>query len=203
MSRFLTTTALLTAILASPAAFAAGPNNDADVQTNVQEQQQIEQGLQSGQLSTGEASKLEKDEQQIDRTESQADRNGSISPAEQAKIQKEQAHEQNQLNKLESNGVTGNPNSASSQRMQADVQRNVNQQQRIEQGAQSGSLNNKEVGKLERGQAHVNGAEARAGANGHISKAEQASIQGKENHQSKRIYRKKHNAVTGQSQTTQ
>jgi len=93
------------------------------------------------------------------------------------------------------NGVTGNPNSASSQRMQADVQRNVNQQQRIQNGMDNGSLTNREAGKLERGQARVNGREANAAANGHVGAAEQRGIQRSENRQSGRIYRKKHNAV--------
>src|SRR5579863_704103 len=110
----LSTTALLMTFLMAPAAFAAGPNNDADVQTNAAQQQQIEQGLQSGQLSTGEAAKLEKGEARIDSTEAQADKSGAVSPAEQAKIQQEQTNEQNKINKLESNSVTGNPNSASS-----------------------------------------------------------------------------------------
>jgi hypothetical protein len=88
---------------------------------------------------------------------------------------------------------TGDPNSASSQRMQADVQRNVNQETRVEQGVKSGQLTNREAGSLERGQAHVDDKEAKAGANGHISANEQHNIQAAENHQSKRIHGKKNN----------
>jgi hypothetical protein len=60
----------------------------------------------------------------------------------------------------------------------------------------NGSLTNREAGSLERGQAHVNGREANAAANGHVGAAEQRGIQRSENHQSRRIYRKKHNATT-------
>jgi hypothetical protein len=74
------------------------------------------------------------------------------------------------------------------------VQRNVNQQRRIEQGIQSGQLTNREAGKLEGGQSQVNRAEARAGADGHVGKGEQRRIQAAENHQSKRIYKQKHDA---------
>ena len=77
--------------------------------------------------------------------------------------------------------------------MQADVQRNLNQQARVEQGVRSGELTNHETASLERGQAHISRAEARAGANGHVGLAEQANIQARENHQSERIYAKKHN----------
>jgi hypothetical protein len=80
--------------------------------------------------------------------------------------------------------------------MQTDVQRNANQQQRIANGMNSGALTNKEAGSLERGQAHVNRREANAAANGHVGAGEQRRIQRSENHQSNRIYNKKHNAVT-------
>src|SRR5205809_5185632 len=122
--------------------------------------------------------------------------NGKLSPAEKARIQRAQNQESRQINRLESNAARGNPNSASSQRMQADVQRNVNQQQRIEQGIQSGQLTNREAAKLERGQARVNRAEARAGADGRVGPNEQRRIQKAENRQSKRIYREKHDAQT-------
>jgi hypothetical protein len=78
--------------------------------------------------------------------------------------------------------------------MQADVQRNVNQQQRIDNGIKNGSLTNREVGSLERGQAHVDRKEANAARNGHVSAREQGRIQRTENRQSNRIYNKKHNA---------
>jgi hypothetical protein len=73
------------------------------------------------------------------------------------------------------------------------VQRNVNQQQRIEQGVQSGQLTNREVGNLEKGQANVDRKEAHAGANGHVSANEQRNIQADENHQSRKIHKEKHN----------
>ncbi len=79
--------------------------------------------------------------------------------------------------------------------MQTDVQRNLNQQARIEQGVQSGALTNRETGSLERGQARVNRSEAHAGTDGRVGAIEQTSVQARENHQSRRIYRKKHNVA--------
>ena len=73
-----------------------------------------------------------------------------------------------------------------------EVQRNVNQQQRIEQGIQSGQLTNREVAKLERGEARINRREARAGADGYGGPGEQAGIQRAENRESRRIFREKH-----------
>jgi hypothetical protein len=168
--------------------------NTADVvQRNANQQERIEQGLQSGQLSTKEAGKLEKGEARIDKMEQRAESDGKMSDAEKRRIEQAQNKESQEIYRDKHNAQTGNPNSASSQRMQADVQRNVNQQQRIEQGVQSGQLTNREVGNLEKGQAKVNRKEARVGANGHISANEQHNIQAAENYQSRKIHREKHN----------
>jgi hypothetical protein len=151
--------------------------------------------LQSGQLSTKEAGSLERQEQHVDHMQAQDLKNGSISPAEQARLNAAQNKVSGDIHADKTNGVTGNPNSASSRRMQADVQRNVNQQERIKNGMANGSLTNQEAGSLERGQAHVDRREANAARNGHVSAGEQRGIQHAENHQSNRIYNKKHNAV--------
>jgi hypothetical protein len=165
-----------------------------DQQRDVNQQQRIEQGLSSGELSTREAGQLERQQQHVDKMEARDLRNGSISPAEQARLNAAQNKASHDIAVDKHNGVTGNPNSASSERMQADVQRNVNQQQRIANGVNSGALTNREVGSLERGQAHVDRKEANAAANGRVGAAEQHSIQRSENRQSARVFRKKHNA---------
>jgi hypothetical protein len=167
-----------------------------DQQRDVNQQERVEQGLQSGELSTKEAGQLERDEQHVDRMQANDLKNGKITPAEQARLNAAQDNASRQIYADKHNATTGNPNSLSSQRMQADVQRNVNQQQRIKNGMDSGALTNKEAGSLERGQAHVARREANAAANGHVGGAEQGRIQGAENYQSGRVYNKKHNAVT-------
>jgi len=164
-----------------------------EVQRDINQETRVEQGLKSGQLSTGEAARLERGEARIDRMESKSLKDGNLSPAEAARIQRAQNQESGTINRLKHNDVAGNLNSASSQRMQGDVQRNINQQNRIEQGVQSGQLINREASRLERGQARVNRAEARAGADGHVNVREQARIQHRENMQSKHIFRDKHN----------
>jgi hypothetical protein len=178
-------------LLAGPA---LAQNAPADQQRNVNQQERIEQGLQSGQLSTKEAGQLERGQQHIDAMEAHDLKNGSISPQEQARLNAAENRQSAAIYADKHNAVTGNPNSASSQRMQADVQRNVNQQQRIANGLNNGSLTNREAGSLERGQAHVARREANAAANGHVGAAEQGRIQGAENYQSGRVYDKKHNA---------
>ena len=181
-------------IMSVPFAFhALAQTVGSEVQRDINQETRIEQGLKSGQLSTGEASRLERGEARIDRLESKALKDGNMSPDEAARIQ----HAQNQgsatVNRLKHNDVTGDPSSASSQRSQADVQRNINQQSRIEQGVQSGQLTNKETSKLERGQARVDRTEAREGADGHVSAKDQSRIQRRANAQSNHIFKNKHN----------
>jgi hypothetical protein len=194
MNKHLVSLMIASGALLASSAFAQ--NAQEDQQRNVNQQERIEQGLQSGQLSTKEAGSLERGQQNIDRVESKDLRNGSISPAEQSRLNAMENRQSNAIYDDKHNAVKGNPNSASSQRMQSDVQRNVNQQQRIANGINNGSLTNREAGSLERGQAHVDRKEANAAANGHVGAGEQRRIQGSENHQSNRIYNKKHNART-------
>jgi len=189
-------TALVFVLFASLSSPVLAQTVGTEVQRDINQETRMEQGLQSGQLSTGEAARLEQGEARIDQMESKALKDGTLSPQEAARIQRAQNRESTRINKLENNAVTGDPNSASSQRMQTDVQRNINQQGRIEQGLQSGALTNKEASKLERGQARVDRSEARAGADGRIGPREQARIQHQENVQSKQIFRDKHNRRT-------
>src|ERR1700690_3413150 len=72
------------------AAAAQAQSTTTETQRNVDQQQRIEQGLQSGQLNTKEAAKLENGEAKVDRIESNAMKDGTVTPAEQARIQKAQ-----------------------------------------------------------------------------------------------------------------
>src|SRR5262245_43154853 len=175
---------------------ATAQTTGSEVQRDVNQQQRIEQGLKNGSLTTKEASKLEQGEARIDKMESNAEKNGSLSPAEKQRIQRAQTQQTRHTNEPASTAASVNSLSATSQRMRSDVQRDINQQQRIEQGVKSGQLTNREVGKLENGQARVDRDEAHAGANGHVSAKEQQRIQKDENQQSKRIYKQKHDKQT-------
>jgi hypothetical protein len=166
------------------------------VQRDVNQQQRIEQGLQSGSLNTREAARLEREETKVEKDQARAMRDGNLSPAEKARLTREQNRVSRDIYREKHDAQTGNPSSASSQRMQADVQRNINQQERIEQGTRSGSLTTRETAKLEAGQARDTRAEARAGADGSVGAKEQRRIQKKENRQSARIHREKHDAQT-------
>jgi hypothetical protein len=172
----------------------AQTNAATTVQRDVNQQTRIENGLKDGSLSTREGAKLEREESRVERLQARDLKDGKLSPAERAQLNAAQNKVSRDVAAARHNTVTGNPDSASSQRMQADVARNVSQQKRIEAGVQNGALTNHEVARLEAGQSHVNAKEARAGADGHVGAAEQASVQRSENRQSRRIRHEKHDA---------
>ena len=187
-------TAIAAGLAACSIATAVSAQNAADTaQRDVNQQNRIEQGLKSGQLTTKEAGKLEREEAHIDKMESNALKDGKMTDAEKQRIERAQNNASRDIYREKHDAQTGNPNSASSQRMQADVQRNANQEQRIENGVKNGSLTNREASNLERGQARIDRKEANAASNGHVGAGEQKNIQAAENHQSKRIHREKHN----------
>src|SRR5215813_305314 len=111
MKRSFTAAALMLVLCAAaraqeqPAAVAA--------QRDANQQERIEQGLQSGQLSTKEAGRLERQEQHIDRQEANyLKQGGALTPAEKARINREQNAASRNIYQDKHNPVTGNPNSA-------------------------------------------------------------------------------------------
>src|SRR5947208_13302229 len=60
------------------------------VQRDVNQQERIEQGLKSGQLTTREAARLEREEAKVERDQARALRDGTLSPAEKARLAREQ-----------------------------------------------------------------------------------------------------------------
>ena len=194
MKRTLITASILLAASVGALAQATAPTAASTVQRDVNQQTRIEQGLQSGSITSREGALLERDESKVDKLQAQALKDGKLSDAERARLNAAQNKASRDIRTAEHNGVNGNPLSASSQRMQADVQRNVNQEKRVEGGIQNGSLTNHEVSKLERGQAKVDHKEFVAGRDGKVSAREQARVQHAENHQSKKIHREKTDA---------
>lgn len=71
-------------------------------------------------------------------------------------------------------------------------QRQANQQQRIDQGAQSGALTQREAARLQHGQEHVQNLENKATADGKVTAKERARIEHAQDVQSRRVYREKH-----------
>lgn len=177
--------------LACAAAFAQTPapagGTQEVIQRQADQQQRIDNGLKDGSLTTREAGRLEKGEASLDRTIARDQKNG-MTAQDVRQINRRENQLSHEIHNERTNAVRGNPNSASSRRMQADVQRNANQDRRMAQGVKDGQLTGGQVAGIEHGQAHVDRAEARAAANGHVGAGEQRRIQRAENHQSQRIH---------------
>ena len=75
-------------------------------------------------------------------------------------------------------------------------QRQANQQDRIQQGVQSGQLTPKETAKLEKGQAKVETMKDKAAADGKVTAKERKKLAKAQNKQSKKIYKEKHDKQT-------
>lgn len=180
--------------LVAIASGSASAQSDASqfVERNIHQQQRIEQGLQSGQLNTREAARLEKQEGKIENMESRALRDGQVSQNESRRIDQAQDRLSRNIYQEKHDAQTGNPNSPSAQRMQQDVQRNINQQQRIERGLNSGQLTPREAGRMERREGQINRMQGRAGSDGHVGRFEQQRIQSAQNQQSRRIHHERH-----------
>lgn len=71
-------------------------------------------------------------------------------------------------------------------------QRQANQEQRIDQGAASGQLNEREANRLNKQQEHVNNMEDRAKSDGIMTKKERARIGAAQDRASRHIAREKH-----------
>jgi len=71
-------------------------------------------------------------------------------------------------------------------------QRQQNQQRRIDQGAQSGQLNQKEAVRLEKGQAHVQAVEDKVAADGAVTNKERLRVERAQDRQSRRNAHQRH-----------
>jgi len=76
---------------------ASSQRMQADVQRNVNQQQRIEQGVKSGQLTDRETARLERGEARINRTEARAARDGHVGAHEQRVVQRKENRESKRI----------------------------------------------------------------------------------------------------------
>lgn len=161
-------------------------------QRDVNQQVRIENGLQSGSLSAGEAARLEATQTRVDNVTTKAASDGKITATERERIDGAQDLASRQIYVEKHDDKMGSPNSATSQAMQDSVQRDANQSQRIYNGVDNGSLTNIEAARLQQGQTRVDERQTSAAADGRITNREAARIDRAQDRQSDRIYQQKH-----------
>lgn len=75
-----------------------------------------------------------------------------------------------------------------------DQRREVRQQGRIQQGVNSGQLTRGEARRLEKGEARIDRAQAKAESDGVVTGKEKVHLEHMQNVESRRIFRQKHDA---------
>jgi hypothetical protein len=158
------------------------------------QQDRIANGVQDGQLTSGETKNLETKEGDLNQEEHtmRQDDDGHLTAADRAKINNQQNHLSNQI-------YDDKHNAAVQHNGPGEIgQREQNQQDRIAQGVRSGQLTAGETAKLENQQQgiHRETAADRQANGGQLTGADRRAINQSQNRASRNIYNKKHNGKT-------
>jgi len=157
------------------------------------QQDRVGQGIQSGQLTAGEASNLETKESNLNKEERlmRSEDNGKLTSADRKALTQQQNQLSNQIYKDKHNSAVQNTDPASKVGERAE-----NQQDRIAQGVNSGQLTAGEAAKLEKGEAGINrevSADRKANG-GTLTQTQKEQFNKQQNKTSARIYKAKHNS---------
>lgn len=153
------------------------------------QQQRIGEGVENGSLTAGEAAHIEKQETKLNKEEKVMKSDGTLSPAERAKLQSQQNKLSTEIYNQKHDAQTQNLNPKS------EVgQRQLNQQKRIGEGIENGSLTAKEASHVETREAAVNKEVSgmRQLNGGKLTPQERKLVNQQQNKNSKAIYRQKH-----------
>ena len=156
------------------------------------QQDRIGQGVQSGQLTAGETSNLEKKEASINQEERDMRKldNGKLTNSDKKTLTQQQNQLSNQIYRDKHNAAVQNTNPKSEVGKRAE-----NQQDRIAQGIKSGQLTAGEAAHLENNEAKINKEvrNDRTANGGKLTPQERAQVNRQQNRTSRQIYRDKHN----------
>ena len=144
------------------------------------QQKRVADGLKDGSISSGEATRIERDEAKIQRDEARAKADGVVTPRERARLNRELNHTSREIHH--------------DRRRTPNVdRREQNQQNRIADGLKNGSLTSGEAARIEREETKIQHDEAAAKADGVVTARENAKLNRELNHTSRQIHRAKHN----------
>jgi hypothetical protein len=195
--KFVMSAAILMAMVA-PAAFAQDSSGTTTPPPTIQDrkdnqQDRIANGVQDGQLTAGETKNLENKEANINGEEHtmRTEDDGKLTAADRTKLN-------NQQNKVSNDIYADKHNANTAHYGNNEVgQRRQDQQDRIANGIRSGQLTARESSNLENKEQGVNHEVAgmRQANGGKLTGADKAAVNQQQNHLSKQIYNKKHNAA--------
>lgn len=154
------------------------------------QQKRIAQGIQSGELNSREAARIEHQESKLNRETRQMRADGQFTAAERAKVQSQQ-------NKLSKEIYNQKHDAQSQPDPKTEIgQRKENQQDRIAQGVASGQLTPAEASRLEKQETRINQETRamRAENGGKLTAEDKAKVNRQQNRTSRAIHRQKHDA---------
>ena len=157
--------------------------------------QRIANGLRSGQMTAGEASRADKTQSAIDQQvhNDRVANGGTLAPQERQQVNREQNASSRQIYNDNHNGNTVTPNEVNN--------RMANQQQRTANGLHSGQMTAGEAGRVNARQANTSQQvhNERMANGGALTQQERRQANRQENRNSRQIYNEKHNgAVHGE-----
>ncbi|HXJ87004.1 MAG TPA: hypothetical protein VMS18_09325 [Candidatus Binatia bacterium] len=198
MNRTLKITFLSSALAVLALPVVAQNTNSASVtgqtiqQRKENQQDRIGQGVQSGQLTAGETSNLEKKEAAINQEERDMRKldDGKLTSADKKTLTQQQNQVSKQIYQDKHNPAVQNTNPKSEVGKRAE-----NQQDRIAQGIKSGQVTAGEAAHLESNEAKINKEvhNDRVANGGKLTAQERAQVNRQQNRTSQQIYRDKHN----------
>jgi len=156
------------------------------------QQDRIANGVQSGQLTAGETTNLEKKESSLNQEERDMRKldNGKLTSADKSTLNQQQNQLSRQIYRDKHNAAEQNTNPKSEVGKRAE-----NQQDRIGQGIKSGQLTAGEAAHLEKNETNINREvrNDRRANGGKLTPQERKQVNRQQNKLSGQIYRDKHN----------
>lgn len=190
-------TVLLGAAMAVAAAAAPAQTSPSGVvdQREDHQEQRIGQGIANGDVSAREAYRLERQQGRIDAAEAAARADGPLNPAERARLNRMQDTASRDIWQQKHDQPTASTQMAPAAPPTSGAlvdRRESMQDARIRQGIGSGQIDAREAWRLEQQQSRIQAAEARADADGHVSRAEHARLERMQDRASADIWHQKH-----------
>jgi hypothetical protein len=161
-------------------------------QRDKNQQERIANGIKSGELTPNEASHLEGQEKKLNNEvkDMREDNGGKLTAADKTKVTNQENHLSRQIYNQKHDAQTTNtdPKTVGGKRAE-------NQQDRIANGVQNGSLTPGETSRLEKQESNIHNEarDMRQDNGGTLTQADKQRLNHQQNVESKRIYRAKHN----------
>ena len=174
--------------LAGSSAWAAGTDTPGIDERVLNQERRIQQGETGGQLTEHETDRMNRRLDRIERDEARIKSDGQVTDAERARLNRELNRNSDAIYNQKHDAQVG---TASTPTPGID-QRVLNQERRIQDGVNSGQLTGREANRMNGRLDRIEHAEAHAKADGQVTSKERRRLNRTLKHNSKRIYREKH-----------